>query len=147
MSDETNKEEIIETKTEVEAPKTEVEAPKTEAEAPRAEVEAPKAEAVEQRSAPASGQTERPRQSGGDHEGPRHSGPRMPRFKKKGCRFCQNKNLVIDYKSVEVLERFITDRGKILPRRITGTCSKHQRAVARAIKQARIIALMPFVLK
>ncbi len=133
MSDETNKEEIIETNTEVETPKT--------------EVEAPRAEAAEQRSAPASGQTERPRQSGGEHDGPRHSGPRMPRFKKKGCRFCQNKNLVIDYKSVEVLERFITDRGKILPRRITGTCSKHQRAVARAIKQARIIALLPFVLK
>lgn len=140
MSDETNKEEIIETNTELEAPKTELEAPKTE-------VEAPRAEAAEQRSAPSSGQTERPRQSGGEHEGPRHSGPRMPRFKKKGCRFCQNKNLVVDYKSVEVLERFITDRGKILPRRITGTCSKHQRAVARAIKQARIIALLPFVLK
>lgn len=73
--------------------------------------------------------------------------PRLPRFKRKGCKFCQNKNLVIDYKNVDILERFITDRGKILPRRITGTCSKHQRALAREIKRARIIALLPFVVQ
>jgi ribosomal protein S18 len=46
---------------------------------------------------------------------------RVPRFKKKVCRFCHNKDIVIDYKKIDVLERFITDRGKILPRRITGT--------------------------
>jgi small subunit ribosomal protein S18 len=73
--------------------------------------------------------------------------PRVPRFKKKGCRFCQNKNLVIDYKTVDTLERFITDRGKILPRRITGTCAKHQRALSEAIKRARIVALLPFIVK
>jgi small subunit ribosomal protein S18 len=76
-----------------------------------------------------------------------HPAARIPRFKRKGCKFCQNKNLVIDYKNVEILERFITERGKILPRRITGTCSKHQRGVALAIKQARIIALLPFIVQ
>jgi small subunit ribosomal protein S18 len=65
-------------------------------------------------------------------------------FKKKVCRFCTQK-LKIDYKDADVLRRFITERGKILPRRITGTCAKHQRAVAEAIKRARIIALLPFV--
>ena len=70
---------------------------------------------------------------------------RVPRFKKKVCRFCHNKDAVIDYKKIDVLERFITDRGKILPRRITGTCAKHQRALAQEIKRARMIALLPFV--
>ena len=65
-------------------------------------------------------------------------------FKKKICRFCVQK-LKIDYKDADTLRRFITERGKILPRRITGTCAKHQRALAAAIKQARIIALLPFV--
>jgi small subunit ribosomal protein S18 len=65
-------------------------------------------------------------------------------FKKKVCRFCVQK-LKIDYKDADTLRRFITERGKILPRRITGTCAKHQRALAVAIKQARIIALLPFV--
>ncbi|MDR2467658.1 MAG: 30S ribosomal protein S18 [Spirochaetaceae bacterium] len=67
-----------------------------------------------------------------------------PFFKKKVCRFCTQK-LKIDYKDADVLRRFITERGKILPRRITGTCAKHQRAVAEAIKRARILALLPFV--
>jgi small subunit ribosomal protein S18 len=65
-------------------------------------------------------------------------------FKKKVCKFCTQK-LKIDYKDADTLRRFITDRGKILPRRITGTCAKHQRALALAIKQARSIALLPFV--
>jgi len=64
--------------------------------------------------------------------------------KKKICKFCVQK-LKIDYKDVDTLRRFITERGKILPRRITGTCAKHQRALAVAIKQARSIALLPFV--
>lgn len=72
---------------------------------------------------------------------------RGPMFKRKICRFCANKDLVIDYKKIEVLEKFVTDRGKILPRRITGTCSKHQRSLANAIKRARILALLPFVVK
>lgn len=69
------------------------------------------------------------------------------RFKKKRCRFCFNKDVKIDYKNNELLERFITDRGKILPRRITGTCSKHQRELSTAIKRARIIALVPFIVQ
>ena len=72
---------------------------------------------------------------------------RMPAFRRKQCRFCKNKKLVIDYKNVGILDRLITDRGKILPRRITGTCSKHQRALSLAIKRARILALLPFVVK
>jgi small subunit ribosomal protein S18 len=65
-------------------------------------------------------------------------------FKKKVCKFCVQK-LKINYKDADTLRRFITERGKILPRRITGTCARHQRALAAAIKQARIIALLPFV--
>ena len=65
-------------------------------------------------------------------------------FKKKICKFCVQK-LKIDYKDADTLRRFITERGKILPRRITGTCAKHQRALALAIKQARMLALLPFV--
>ncbi|MDR1971485.1 MAG: 30S ribosomal protein S18 [Treponema sp.] len=65
-------------------------------------------------------------------------------FKKKVCKFCVQK-LKINYKESDILRRFITERGKILPRRITGTCAKHQRALALAIKQARSIALLPFV--
>jgi len=64
--------------------------------------------------------------------------------KKKICKFCVQK-LKIDYKDADTLRRFITERGKILPRRITGTCAKHQRALALAIKQARSLALLPFV--
>ena len=65
-------------------------------------------------------------------------------FKKKVCRFCTQK-LSVDYKDGDMLRKFITERGKILPRRITGTCAKHQRVLAQAIKRARIIALLPFV--
>ena len=65
-------------------------------------------------------------------------------FKKKMCRFCTQK-LKIDYKDADTLRRFITEQGKILPRRITGTCAKHQRALAQAIKQARMIAMLPFI--
>jgi small subunit ribosomal protein S18 len=67
-------------------------------------------------------------------------------FKKKVCRFCTQK-VKADYKSPETLRRFTTDRGKILPRRITGTCAKHQRALTVEIKKARCLALMPFVEK
>jgi small subunit ribosomal protein S18 len=65
-------------------------------------------------------------------------------FKKKVCKFCIQK-LKIDYRDADTLRRFITERGKILPRRVTGTCARHQRALAAAIKQARSIALLPFV--
>jgi len=62
----------------------------------------------------------------------------------KVCQFCTDKLLTIDYKKVDLLRRFITEDGKIRPRRQTGTCARHQRALANAIKQARQIALLPF---
>ena len=65
-------------------------------------------------------------------------------FHKRVCRFCANKTK-IDYKDADALRRFTTERGKILPRRITGTCAKHQRELARAIKRARAICLLPYV--
>ncbi len=67
---------------------------------------------------------------------------KMPR--KKLCVFCQEKVDVIDYKDVNRLKKFITEGGKILPRRMSGTCAAHQRLVATAIKRARIAALLPF---
>jgi len=71
-------------------------------------------------------------------------GKTKPVFKRKICKFCDQKN-VADYKNYEMLRRFITERGKILPRRITGTCAKHQRALTTAIKRARVLAYLPFV--
>ncbi|MDH7602203.1 MAG: 30S ribosomal protein S18 [Armatimonadota bacterium] len=67
------------------------------------------------------------------------------RVRRKVCAFCVEKIEYIDYKNVSRLRRFITDRGKIIPRRQTGTCALHQRALARAIKRAREMALLPFV--
>ncbi len=64
--------------------------------------------------------------------------------KRKVCPFCADKNLVIDYKNLSIVEQFITDRGKIVPRRISGVCAKHQRAVSLAVKRARHIALLPY---
>ena len=66
------------------------------------------------------------------------------RPKKKICSFCVDKVTDIDYKEVPKLRRYITERGKILPRRISGNCAKHQRQVTLAIKRARNIALLPF---
>jgi len=62
----------------------------------------------------------------------------------KFCQFCSDKELSIDYNKVDLLKRYITDDGKIRPRRQTGACAKHQREVAAAIKRARHIALLPF---
>src|SRR6204780_2289363 len=97
---------------------------------------------------------------GGGHGGPRREGgpgggggggPGGPRRgkrqyfrKKKVCRFCVEKVDFIDYKKVEMLQPFVQERGKILPRRMTGTCSRHQRWLGEAIKRARNIALLPF---
>ena len=67
------------------------------------------------------------------------------RPRKKVCIFCKNKNQVIDYKDVELLKKFVSPNGKISPRRVTGTCAKHQREVAVAIKRARVMALLPFI--
>lgn len=65
--------------------------------------------------------------------------------KKKFCRFCQKNIKEIDYKDVEILKKYVPERGKISPRRVTGTCAFHQRKLATAIKRARIMALLPFV--
>jgi len=65
-------------------------------------------------------------------------------IKRKVCRFCADKNLEIDYKSPRILRYFITERGKIIPRRISGNCAKHQREITTAIKKARNIAILPF---
>ena len=64
--------------------------------------------------------------------------------RRKVCRFCADKNVAIDYKDPQTLKHFITDRGKIIPRRISGNCAKHQREIAVAVRRARMIALMPF---
>ena len=64
--------------------------------------------------------------------------------RKKVCQFCADKTETIDYKDVEKLRKYVTDRGKILPKRITGTCAIHQREVTKAIKRARIVALLPY---
>ncbi|MBR4942701.1 MAG: 30S ribosomal protein S18 [Clostridia bacterium] len=64
--------------------------------------------------------------------------------RKKVCEFCKDKLTAIDYKDVNRLKKFVADGGKILPRRMTGTCAAHQRLLATAIKRARITALLPF---
>ena len=80
---------------------------------------------------------------GGPGGGPRR-GKRQFFRKKKVCRFCVERIDFIDYKKAEMLQPFVQDRGKIMPRRMTGTCSKHQRWLGVAIKRARNIALLPF---
>jgi len=67
------------------------------------------------------------------------------RRKKKVCAFCVDKATSIDYKDVARLRRFVSERGKILPRRITGNCAKHQRLLTTAIKRARHIAILPYI--
>ncbi|AUG56216.1 30S ribosomal protein S18 [Acetivibrio saccincola] len=69
---------------------------------------------------------------------------KIRRAKKKVCSFCAEKTVVIDYKDIAKLRKFLTERGKILPRRISGNCAKHQRQMTTAIKRARHIALLPY---
>lgn len=64
--------------------------------------------------------------------------------RRKVCRFCADKELKLDYKDVKVLSGFVSERGKIIPRRIVGTCATHQRQVCEAVKRARQIALLPY---
>lgn len=66
----------------------------------------------------------------------------LPR--KKFCKFCADPKLVIDYKKPSLLKQFVSERGKILPRRLSGTCAKHQRELSTAIKRARQLALLPY---
>jgi small subunit ribosomal protein S18 len=81
------------------------------------------------------------RQERGDKEYYRNEGNKR---RKKVCYFCENKLEAVDYKDTKLLKKYISERFKILPRRATGTCAKHQRAVTGAIKIARNIALLPY---
>jgi len=65
-------------------------------------------------------------------------------MRRKVCRFCADKDVNIDYKDAKTLRNFVTERGKIIPRRIYGTCAKHQRELTEAVKRARQIALLPY---
>ena len=64
--------------------------------------------------------------------------------RRKNCRFCSDKEVILDYKNCQVLNYFVTERGKVIPARITGNCAFHQRQLTSEVKRARLIALMPF---
>lgn len=72
------------------------------------------------------------------------AGQRQNFSRRKMCRFCADEASTIDYKNVAMLKHFITERGKLVPRRISGNCARHQRALALAVRRARMIALVPF---
>ncbi len=84
-----------------------------------------------------------PTRTGGPSAGPAPK-PKRTFGRRKVCRFCADKSLRIDYKDPRTLKYFTTERGKIIPRRISGNCALHQRRITTAIKRARIIALLPF---
>src|SRR6184192_1452570 len=91
------------------------------------------------------GSRDRDRDRGGDDRGgdrPRYGGPRRPR--RKVCAFCVDKVQKIDFKEVGRIRRYISDRGKIDPRRKSGTCAKHQRMLTTALKRARLMAMLPY---
>ncbi len=87
-----------------------------------------------------------PRPAGGRPSGPGGPGGGGRKFfrRKKVCKFCTEKIDAIPYREVRLLQQFVAERGKIVPRRLTGVCTTHQRKLTRAIKQARNIALLPF---
>lgn len=95
---------------------------------------------------PPFGQRSGPRGKRGDKKpGDKEKGQRRPMFRRrKVCKFCAEKIEYIDWKDVKMLQGFIPERGKILPRRISGTCALHQRKLQTAIKRARSIALLPY---
>ena len=70
--------------------------------------------------------------------------PKFRKVRKKVCALCNDKNLVLDYKNPEQLKKFINEKGKILPRRATGACAKHQRDITLAVKRGRHIAMLPY---
>jgi small subunit ribosomal protein S18 len=82
----------------------------------------------------------RGRPTGDDKAGFRRRGP----VRRKVCRFCADKDSIIDYKDTRALSGFVTERGKVVPSRITGNCAKHQRQLTTAVKRARAVALLPF---
>jgi small subunit ribosomal protein S18 len=84
---------------------------------------------------------DRDRDRGGDERG----GMKRRTFtRRKACRFCTDKEVKVDFKNPRLLSYFVTERGRIIPRRISGTCALHQRDLTTAVKQARIMALLPF---
>lgn len=127
-----------------------------EEQAPQQQQQSPQQAAPQQQGSQQAPQQRGPGGSGGPgggHGGPRPQGgrPGGPKRgkrnfvrKKKVCRFCVDKSDFIDYKKSEILAPFIQERGKILPRRLTGTCARHQRWLTVAIKRAQNIALLPF---
>ena len=99
------------------------------------------------RNAPSGGRDSGPRMGGDREGGPRMGGRPGGRFRpmmKKTCRFCADKNTLLDYKDSERLRKFLTEKGKIIPSRITGNCATHQRMLARVIKRARHGAVIAF---
>ena len=70
--------------------------------------------------------------------------PKFRKVRKKVCALCANKDLVLDYKNADQLKKFVNEKGKILPRRATGACAKHQREITSAVKRARAIAIIPY---
>jgi small subunit ribosomal protein S18 len=111
---------------------------------------APETGAAATPSAPASGPSAGSGPGSGPRQGGRPGGPggRGKFFRrKKVCKFCTEKIDAIPYRDVRLLQGFVAERGKIVPRRLTGVCTKHQRRLTRAIKQARNIALLPFATK
>ena len=101
--------------------------------------------AAPQASAPGAGPSAGPRSGGRPSGGPGGRGKFFRR--KKVCKFCTEKIDAIPYRDIRLLQQFVAERGKIVPRRLTGVCTTHQRRLTRAIKQARNIALLPFATK
>ena len=115
----------------------------TQAKAPETSAPAPAApQSDSPRSGSGSGSSSGPRSGGRPSGGPGGRGKFFRR--KKVCKFCTEKIDAIPYRDVRLLQGFVAERGKIVPRRLTGVCTKHQRRRTRAIKQARNIALLPF---
>lgn len=102
---------------------------------------APAPAAAEQRPAERAAAPARERENNGGYN---NNGYNKRRPRKRVCQFCADKNAVIDYKDPAKLRKFISERGKILPRRVTATCAMHQRELTEAIKRARQIALLPY---
>lgn len=70
--------------------------------------------------------------------------PKFRKMRKKVCSMCANKELVLDFKNYDQMKKFVNEKGKILPRRATGACAKHQREITQAVKRARHIAILPY---
>ena len=84
---------------------------------------------------------------GSDKRGGRGGAGGASRFRKRICRFCHTRDLGIDYKRVDILIKYVSNKGKILPRRLNGNCAQHQRDVSKAIKRSRVAGFIPFSVK